>query len=104
MKYAQKAQLLRMRMQGIGYAEISQKLGRTEDEVSQYCRSNGLVDDGGSVIENHERSCKKKSRCLLCGKKVEQPVSGRPRRFCNGRCRTRYCRLNKEFMEVQVNE
>ena len=104
MKYAQKAQLLRMRMQGIGYAEISQKVGRTEDEVWQYCRSNGLDGDGSSVMENHEKCCRKKSRCRLCGKKLIQPVNGRPRRFCSGRCRTRYCRLNKEIMEVPINE
>ena len=104
MKYAQKAQLLRMRMQGIGYAEISQKLGRTEEEVSQYCRWNGLDGDGDSFMEKHEKCCRRKSRCRLCSKKLEQPINGRPRRFCSGRCRTQYCRLSKEFTEVQVNE
>ena len=103
MKYAQRTKLLRMRVQGIGYAEISQKLGRTEDEVSRYCRWNGLDGDSDSLIENHEKCCRRKSRCRMCCKKLIQPISGRPRRFCSGRCRTQYCRLNKEILEVQVN-
>jgi len=29
------------------------------------------------------------SRCLWCGQPIEQPLTGRPRRYCSERCRTR---------------
>ena len=29
------------------------------------------------------------SRCLWCGLPIEQPLTGRPRRYCSERCRTR---------------
>ncbi|WP_303837376.1 hypothetical protein [Ruminococcus flavefaciens] len=103
MKYVQKAQILSLRMQGVGYGTIAKEMCLTEDQVKLYCKTNGLAGDGSFVSENHEVWCRKKSRCLLCGKKVIQPTNGRPRRFCNGRCRTRYCRINKKIMEVQVN-
>ena len=95
----QKAQIFSLRMQGAGYRTIAKGIHLTEDQVKLYCKSHGLGGDGSFARLNHDIWCREQNRCLLCGAKLRQPVRGRRKVFCGGRCRTRYCRI-KNQMEV----
>ena len=41
-------------------------------------------------------------RCLVCGAPIEQPRTGRPRRFCGGACRVRDHRMMKRWAHEAV--
>jgi hypothetical protein len=93
----QKEKILAMRMQGIGYHVIGRTLHLNENQVQLYCKSRGLAGDGSLVHLNHDVWCRENNRCILCGRKLNQPRLGRRKNFCDGRCRTRYFRLKNNL-------
>ena len=86
---AQKEQVRAMRMQGIGYRLIAKSLGLKINQVQLFCKAHGLAG-------NRELA---RLNCPVCGAKVTQPETGRRKRFCSGRCRTRYYRMKKDLEE-----
>ncbi len=96
---AQKEQVRAMRMQGIGYRLIAKSLGLKINQVQLFCKSHGLAGNGELVKLNYPIWCKENNRCILCGRKLKQPGRGRRKQFCDGRCRTRYCRLKNNTEE-----
>ena len=95
MTETQKAKIFSMRMQGIGYHVIGSTLNLDENQVQQYCKAHGLAGDAGLVSLNHAVWCEQNNRCVFCGIKLEQPRTGRKKRFCSGNCRTKYCLMRK---------
>lgn len=97
----QKEQIVSMRMQGIGYRAICKTLNLKENQVQLFCKAHGLAGDAAFVGRNHIIWCEQNSRCLLCGTEVTQPRTGHRRKFCSGRCRTRYCRLRQRNKDME---
>lgn len=85
----QKKQIRSMRMLGIGYKAIANSLGLNVSQVHLYCRVNGLAGEGSLVKANYSVWCNQNSRCPMCGAKLKQPKTGRMKKYCSGRCRTR---------------
>ena len=91
----QKAKIVSMRMQGIGYHVIGKTLNLNENQVQHYCKTHGLAGDASLVSLNHAIWCEQNNRCVFCGNKLKQPRTGRRKRFCSGNCRTKYCLMRK---------
>ena len=91
----QKMQIRTMRMQGIGYHAIAKELCLKENQVQLFCKAHGLAGDNNLVRLNYPIWCQQNNRCPVCGAKISQPETGRRKKFCSGRCRTRYCREQK---------
>lgn len=72
----QKEQIQRMRLQGISYVKIGEKLGISDNTVRSYCRRKGL---GGSV--------KNRAVCKQCGKLMKIVPKQKPKQFCSDSCR-----------------
>ena len=92
---SQKHQVRAMRMQSIGYKAIARSLGLKINQVQLFCKAHGLAGDNHLVDVNYQIWCQQNSRCPICGAKISQPKTGRRKKFCSGRCRTRYCREQK---------
>lgn len=93
---SQRKAIRQMRLKGLGYCHIGSLIGLNEKNVRAYCKSHGLAGDGDLVRLNYPVWCRQNSRCPICGTKIDQPKIGRKKKFCSGRCRTRYFRENHE--------
>lgn len=98
---SQKIQVRAMRMQGIGYRAIAKATGLKINQVQLFCKANGLAGDSRLVGMNYPIWCEQNDRCLACGMKLRQPVTGRRKMFCSGRCRTRHYRENKNMRDME---
>lgn len=92
----QKEFIRTMRFQGFGYSAISKAMNLKENRVQAYCKKHGLAGSAELTRLNYPIWCEQNNRCLVCGTKLKQPKTGRRKRFCSGRCRTRFCREKKE--------
>ncbi len=92
----QKNAIRAMRLKGYGYKAIGKALDLNENRVQLYCKSHGLAGSAELIKLNYPIWCEQNGRCPICGAKVMQPRTGRKKRFCSGRCRTKYCREKKE--------
>lgn len=75
----QKEQIRVLRLQGLGYTAVADRLGISKDTVKSYCQRNDLA--GKRSDSNAE------SICPQCGKPVVQSVKHKKRRFCTEECR-----------------
>lgn len=93
----QKNAIRTMRLKGYGYKAIGKALDLNENRVQLYCKSHGLAGSAELIKLNYPIWCQQNSRCMTCGIKITQPKTGRRKKFCSGRCRTRYFRENYEM-------
>ena len=93
----QREEIRQMRLNGLGYKIIAKMIGSKEKNVYAYCKAHGLAGSAEIVKLNYPIWCRQNSRCPVCGTKVTQPEIGRRKRFCSGRCRTRYYRMKKDM-------
>ena len=99
MTETQKEQIRAMRMQGIGYRLIAKELGLKINQVQLFCKAHGLSGPAEIAVLNYPVWCEQNGRCPVCGSKISQPKTGRRKKFCSGRCRTRYCLMKKQTEE-----
>ncbi len=78
----QKKQIAKMRNIGLGYAVIASKMGLTKDQVSAYCRRNGLAG-----FKSKEKKDFDGDFCRNCGKPLIQIPGMKKRKFCSTECR-----------------
>ena len=95
-KQEQKELIRSLRLHGWGYKRIARELKLNRNEVQLFCTTNGLGGPGEFVklimlVWNEQNN-----RCVICGEKLSQKQQGRKRRFCSGKCRTRFYRLRKQ--------
>lgn len=95
----QKEQVRAMRMNGIGYRVIAKELGLKLNQVQLFCKAHGLAGSSDIAKMNYPIWCQQNNRCPICGAKVTQPETGRRKRFCSGRCRTKHYRMKKNMEE-----
>lgn len=92
----QKNAIRAMRLKGYGYKVIGKSLEIAENRVQLYCKSHGLFGSAELIKLNYPIWCQQNNRCMICGKKITQSKTGRRKKFCSGKCRTRYCREKME--------
>lgn len=95
----QKEKIRSMRIQGIGYRLIAKELCLKENRVQLFCKAHGLAGSADLTRLNFPIWCYQNNRCLACSAKLKQTKRGRKKKFCSGRCRTRYFRENHETEE-----
>ena len=80
----QKNQIAELRQSGYGYANIAGALGLTKNQVSAYCRRNGLTGTKAAVgaTDVPDSNC-----CRNCGKTLVQIAGRKPVKFCSSACR-----------------
>ena len=76
MTNGQKQQIKKLRQDGYGYATIATSLGLTKNQVSAFCRRNGLGNTAKNVVA-----------CKHCGKLIKIIPKQKPRKFCSDVCR-----------------
>ena len=91
----QALQVRKLRAQGMGYRAIASTVNLSRDIVRNYCRSKGI----GGFRAEYEMNLKDRMNdgraCAFCGAELEQPSTGRPRRFCSELCRRSYWRIHR---------
>ena len=95
-KQEQKELIRSLRLHGWGYKRIARELKLNRNEVQLFCTTNGLGGPGEFVKLNMLVWNEQNNRCVICGEKLSQKQQGRKRRFCSGKCRTRFYRLRKQ--------
>lgn len=95
-KQEQKELIRSLRLLGWGYKRIARELKLNRNEVQLFCTTNGLGGPGKFVKLNMPIWNEQNNRCVICGEKLSQKPHGRKRRFCSGKCRTRFYRLRKK--------
>lgn len=95
-KQEQKELIRSLRLLGWGYKRIARELKLNRNEVQLFCTTNGLGGPGEFVKLNMLVWNEQNNRCVICGEKLSQKQQGRKRRFCSGKCRTRFYRLRKQ--------
>uniref|UniRef100_UPI00405673B4 RNA polymerase subunit sigma-70 n=1 Tax=Agathobacter sp. TaxID=2021311 RepID=UPI00405673B4 len=95
----QAKQIRKMREQGIGYRSIALTVGLSRDIVRNFCKSRGLSGYGPALTKNLQEQVMLGKACLYCGKEIEQPSTGRPKKFCSDKCRREWWKGHPE----QVN-
>lgn len=73
----QAQQIQELRSRGQGYKAIASATGLSRDAVRYFCKSKGI----------EAADSKPGDRCPSCGKPLEQPQTGRRKRFCSELCR-----------------
>ena len=88
----QKEQIRAMRLQGLGYMKIGEKLGISDNTVRSFCRRKGLGDAAKNTVA-----------CQQCGKLMKIVPKRKPRRFCSDACRTAWWKtLGKAYSGKSV--
>ncbi|MBQ7765910.1 MAG: RNA polymerase subunit sigma-70 [Lachnospiraceae bacterium] len=91
----QRDQIVAMRKEGIGYHSIGVALGLTRDTVRNFCKGHQLAGYG-KKIKMHLQEGK---TCMYCGKLIQQPETGRKRKFCSEKCRRAWWKGHQECIK-----
>ena len=96
----QAEQIRLMRQDGMGYKAIALNIGLSRDIVRNFCKKNEMAGYGAALKLNIEEQKKIGRVCLFCGKAIDQPITGRHKKFCSDICRRKWWsehqdRLNK---------
>lgn len=83
----QAAQIRNLRLQGVGYRGIGTIVGLSRDIVRNYCKSKGLDGLATDLKINMRERMETGRACWCCGRELEQPHTGRRRKFCSDKCR-----------------
>ena len=92
----QEEQIRLLRAQGVGYRQIANQLNLSRDAVRYYCKANNLNGQGEAVQANIQRIMTDDTVCSYCGELLEQPKTGRRRRFCCEMCRRKWWGQNRD--------
>ena len=90
---AQKEEIYRLRLQGIGYKTIAREIFLTVDVVKGYCKRHNLTGPAEMIQVNAQES---DLGCLQCKKTVQQKERGRTKMFCSDDCRYTWWNDNKD--------
>ena len=93
----EQAHLIReLRIKGEGYRSIASHVGLSRDIVRNYCKGHGLDGYGSALALSMREQIQLGKACLWCGKELEQPVTGRRKKFCSEKCRREWWKAHPE--------
>lgn len=98
----QQNKIRELRMKGMGYRNISSETGIYRDTIRSFCRRNGLdgyasaICAGKTEIVEKNGMAGQEDQCQNCGRKLEQPLTGRKRKFCCEECRRKWWKHHPE--------
>ena len=92
----QKNTINQLRLQGLGYKAIANRLDLTRDVVRYYCKHHGLGGDACTVRLNFNQKLTQNIICPCCHKPIRQKGKGRVRRFCSDVCRRKWWKEHQE--------
>lgn len=84
---AQKEEIYKLRLQGLGYKAIARELLISEDAIKIYCKRHHLNGPAEVVQLNAEVIQKNSGLCLRCKNPIRQKKRGRTKKFCSNACR-----------------
>ena len=87
MTESQAKQIREFRLQGIGYKAIASRVGLSRDAVRNYCKNHALRGYAVEVTMNIQEQIQQGLVCRCCGKVIQQPATGRKKKFCSETCR-----------------
>lgn len=96
MTEVQETRIRELRMRGVGYRGIATEVGLSRDIVRNYCKSRGMDGYAEALKMNVSEQISAGKVCVCCGKTVEKPATGRPKRFCSDICRRRWWKVHPE--------
>ncbi|SFS05828.1 hypothetical protein SAMN05661086_03488 [Anaeromicropila populeti] len=99
MTASQEKQIRELRMRGIGYRAIGSVVGVSRDIVRNFCKARGLEGYAKALTKNVMEQMQSGEACFYCGKRMEQPYTGRPRKFCSNQCRRDWWKAHPEAVE-----
>ncbi len=89
--------IIKLRLMGLGYKAIGQKLNMSRDAVRGFCKRNHIDGDVTAAKLNYEEKRKKKNVCENCGAEIIQSAKGKKKRFCSDKCRLKWWSKNYEL-------
>lgn len=89
----QKLEIQRLRVEGLSYGDISEKMGLSINTVKTYCKRHGFGGVRKQGLEEGELACE------WCGVPVKQTVGRKKKRFCCDKCRNQW--WNAHLDQVQ---
>lgn len=89
----QKKSIVLLRKQKIGYASIAKKLNLSKNQVSAFCRREGLAGNNAGA---GEKRLVQDSFCRNCGKQISQPAGLKSLKFCCAECRVAWWNSNQD--------
>lgn len=95
----QAAQIRELRVQGAGYRSIASVVGLSRDIVRNYCKSHGLDGYATALTVNMKERMHNGYACQFCGKELQQPLTGRKRKFCSEKCRRDWWKVHSDQIQ-----
>lgn len=92
----QATQIENLRKQGVGYRSIGTIVGLSRDIVRNYCKNKGLDGYANDLKVNIQEQMSQGKACWSCGRKIDQPHTGRRRKFCSETCRREWWKAHPE--------
>lgn len=89
---AEKEEIDKLRLQGLGYKSIAKELLLTVDTVKGYCKRHHLNSPAAALQAN----VKEIILCMQCENKIRQKERGRTKKFCSDACRHSWWNDNQD--------
>ena len=89
-------------------SEAAELTGCSGARVRQLARAGGIraAKIGGEWVMHQDdllaRYTRRQTHCLWCGKELEHRSTGRPRKFCSGKCRVYYGRAERQYARTSA--
>ncbi len=100
----QAKQIREFRLKGIGYKAIASLVGLSRDVVRNYCKNHALSGYAVEVTMNIQEQIQQGLVCRCCGKVIQQPATGRKKKFCSETCRREWWGAHPQQKETVFNE
>ena len=90
---AEKEMIRFLRMEGLGYGAVAERLGLSENTVKSYCRRNHLT---GVAAKERAKVCRE------CGVPLASVPGRKGRKFCSEGCRRAWWRSHPELVQREA--
>ena len=91
---AEKEKIRFLRMEGVGYGAVAERLGLSENTVKSYCRRNHLT---GVAAKERAKVCRE------CGVPLASVPGRKGRKFCCEGCRRAWWRSHPELVHREAD-
>jgi len=87
-----KAEIKKLRLEGLGYKRISKELDVSIDRVKYFCRKNGLT---GVMTQT---TISPSTQCQFCDQLIIQAKGKKGKKFCSDICRQKWWNQNRHLL------